>query len=79
MYKLPFSVFQSVRYTGSQLSGEIGNKIGEVVLRIPTGGYVVEFGNGSYVIDDNNLVKHNFADHEKGPEIVRRRKHDDEE
>lgn len=75
-----FMRFDAVRYTGQKLSGEIGNKIGEVVQRIPTGGYVVDFGNDSYVIADGNLARHSFTDSEKkGPEIVRRRKFEADE
>lgn len=72
-----FMRFDTVRYTGQKLTGEIGNKIGEVVQRIPTGGYVVDFGNDSYVIADGNLARHFYTDpKEKGPEIVRRRKYE---
>ena len=76
-----FMRFDSVRYTGGKLTGEIGNKIGEVIMRIPTGGYVVEFGNDAYVVADNNLVRHSFSEssEKKGPEITRRRKYESDE
>jgi len=72
--------FTYVRYTGDQLTGEIGNKIGEIVKHLPTGGYVVEFGGDSYIVNDDSIQEYHFNEREKGPEITtRRRRHDDDE
>lgn len=72
--------FTYCRYTGQSLSGEIGNKIGEVIKHMPTGGYVCDFGGHSYVIADDNIVEHRFNDRERGPEVtVRRRRSEEEE
>ena len=71
--------FTYVRYTGETLSGEIGNKVGEVIKHLPTGGYVVDFGGNTYLVNDGSIVEHSFAEKEKGPEIVRRRRSEDDE
>lgn len=71
--------FTMVRYTGQALTGEIGNKIGEIVKHLPTGGYVVDFGGDSYIVNDSSVQEHFFNDREKGPEITRRRRRDDDE
>ena len=80
MYKRILMPFTYVRYTGQTLSGEIGNKIGEIEKHLPTGGYVVNFGGEGYVVNEDSVVEHHFNDRtEKGPEITRRRRRDDDE
>ncbi len=72
--------FTYIRYTNGPLSGEIGNKVGEVIKKLPVG-YVVDFGGEGYVVNDDHIVEHHFNDREKGPEVVthrRRRSEDDE-
>lgn len=65
-----FMTFDKVRYTGQKLI-ELKGKLGEVVKRIPTGGYVVDFGDDAYVIADENLARPVVQ--ENGPELVVRR------
>ena len=67
-----FMRFDHVRYTGSKL-GELKNKTGEVIVRIPTGGYVVDFGNVAYIISEENLGRP-LVQGDTGPEVVRRAK-----
>lgn len=64
-----------VKYVGSGGSHGLTNKIGEVVGRV-TGepnGFVVDFGDDSYVIDGRNLAKHFFAPGSEPNQTRRRR------
>jgi hypothetical protein len=64
-----FMTFDKVRYVGHKLL-ELRGKIGEVIKRIPTGGYVVDFGDDAYIISDENLARPSI--HENTEVFVRR-------
>lgn len=56
-----FNQGQRVKYCGDSLKTELRNQIGEVISHIKNGrGYVVDFSDGSYIIDDDNLMPMNF-------------------
>lgn len=52
-----------VKYVGSSANLGISGKIGEVICGIKgePSGFVVEFGDDSYVIDGRNLARHYFT------------------
>lgn len=52
-----------VKYVGSSSSLNLSGKVGEVICGIKNepSGFVVEFGDDSYVIDGRNLARHLFA------------------
>jgi hypothetical protein len=55
-----FQRFDRVRYTGSAL--EMKGKFGEVITRLATGGYVVDFNGDGYLVNESNLVKANHVE-----------------
>ena len=71
-----FMQFDYVRYIGGKL--DVGGKVGEIICKVKDSGHVVEFGNGSYIVKEENLVKHKFSDRDK-VEVSRRRNNEDEE
>lgn len=70
-----FMPFDYVKYGGDKFAGEIGTKIGEIVRKIKTGGYVVDFGGHSYIIAEHNLSKH----HIPSVNVITRRRYEDED
>lgn len=69
-----------VRYVGNNAKHNLSGKIGEVVAPIQgePNGFVVDFGDDTYVIDARNLVRHYFAPGTEPTQNKRRRTDDDD-
>jgi hypothetical protein len=74
-----FLLGDHVRYCGNKFYNELNSKVGIVVGYIQNNskGYVVEFGDDSYVVS-NQVVKKAYVDNSKSSSFMPRKRYDED-